>query len=76
MPFLVYILFSSSKKRFYIGFTGDDLNERIRKHNSNHKGFTGCTGDWSLVYSETYPTKELAYARERTIKGWKSSKKI
>jgi len=37
----VYILFSEIKNRFYIGFTGDDINNRLRKHNSNHKGYTG-----------------------------------
>jgi putative endonuclease len=28
----------------------DDLEERIRKHNSNHKGFTGIVNDWGLTY--------------------------
>ncbi|MBL7910664.1 MAG: GIY-YIG nuclease family protein [Bacteroidia bacterium] len=37
----LYILFSPSKNKYYVGHTGDDLVERIRKHNSNHKGFTG-----------------------------------
>ena len=31
------------------GYSGDELQERIRKHNSNHKGFTGGTGDWIIV---------------------------
>ncbi|MBK9193180.1 MAG: GIY-YIG nuclease family protein [Crocinitomicaceae bacterium] len=44
--------FSKSKNKFYIGSTGDELQERIRKHNSNHPGFTGGTGDWELEYIE------------------------
>ena len=48
MIFKVYILFSQLKNKYYVGFTGDDLNKRIRKHNSDHKGFTGKTGDWML----------------------------
>ena len=76
MPFFVYILFSATKNRFYVGHTGDDLNERIRKHNSDHRGFTGHIGDWTLVYSEIFNSKQLAYARERAIKAWKSSKMI
>ena len=35
----------------------DDLEERIRKHNSNHKGFTGIVNDWGLTYSEVFELK-------------------
>ena len=76
MPFYVYILYSSICDRYYVGHTGDDLQERLRKHNSNHKGFTGKASDWIIVYTETYPTKVTAYQREREIKAWKSRKKI
>jgi putative endonuclease len=55
-----------------VGHTGDTIEERLRKHNSDHKGFTGKAGDWQIVYIEKYSTKEEAYARERTVKKWKS----
>ena len=29
-----------------------------------------------VVYTEEYPSKELAYQRERQVKAWKSKKKI
>ncbi|MBL7872770.1 MAG: GIY-YIG nuclease family protein, partial [Cyclobacteriaceae bacterium] len=54
----------------------EPIEERLRKHNSNHKGFTGKFQDWKIVFIEIYPSKELAYAREREIKNWKSHKKI
>ena len=76
MPFYVYILYSSTRDRYYVGHTGDDLQERLRRHNSNHKGFSGGVGDWTIVYTETYPAKTKAYQREREIKAWKSRKKI
>ena len=76
MQYTVYIIFSLVKNKYYVGFTGDDLNERIRKHNSNHKGFTGKTGDWKLVYCETFLEKEKAMNRELQIKNWKSRKMI
>jgi putative endonuclease len=69
-----YILWSIKANKFYIGHTTESLEERIRKHNSNHKGFTGKFQDWELIYSESYSSKELAYAREREVKGWKSKK--
>ena len=72
--YYTYILFSKSLDKYYIGYTGDDLAERVRKHNSNHKGFTGGIGDWSIVYKEVFESKSEAYARERQIKSWKSRK--
>jgi putative endonuclease len=76
MPFHLYILFSSNRDKYYIGHTGDYLEERLRKHNSNHKGFTGKINDWKIVYTEVFETKEAAYKRERQIKSWKSRSKI
>ena len=76
MEFRVYILFSAFKNRYYIGFTADEINERIRKHNTTHAGFTGNTGDWQLVHIEIYSTKVEAMAREKQIKNWKSRKLI
>jgi putative endonuclease len=74
--FFLYILFSISKNKYYVGSTGDTLEERIRKHNSNHKGFTGGIGDWELKYSEKYSSKTEALKRENEIKKWKSRKLI
>lgn len=74
--YYTYILFSKTINKYYVGHTGDSLKERIRKHNTNHKGFTGGNGDWLLLYYEEYKSKELANAREREIKAWKSRKKI
>jgi putative endonuclease len=48
----VYILYSPSKSKYFIGFTGDEMNERLRKHNADHKGFTGGTGDWVIRHTE------------------------
>jgi putative endonuclease len=74
--YFTYILFSPQRDKYYIGHTGDDLSERIRKHNTNHKGFSGGVGDWSLVYQEEFQSKTEAYARERQKKSWKSRKML
>ncbi|MEP0711350.1 GIY-YIG nuclease family protein [Algoriphagus sp.] len=71
-----YVLHSSILDQFYLGHSCEDLNERLRKHLSNHSGFTARSKDWELVYCESYPDKVLAYAREREVKSWKSRKKI
>ena len=76
MSYYTYILFSPGRNKYYIGHTGDILQERLRKHNSDHNGFTGGIGDWVIVYFKSYPTKIEAYKREREIKAWKSRKRI
>ncbi len=73
--YFVYILFSPSKNKFYTGFT-QNLEERIRKHNLNHKGFTGGCGDWILKYKEEFLDRQDALNREKQIKSWKSRKMI
>ena len=52
------------------------MNERLRKHNSNHKGFTCKANDWEIVYKEVFATKQEAYRREREVKNWKSRSMI
>ena len=71
--YTVYILYSKTRDKFYIGFTGDDLTQRLRRHNTKHTGFTGTANDWSLMYSESYGNKPEALFREKQIKRWKSS---
>ena len=74
--YIVYILYSINEDRYYIGFTGDEIQERLRKHNSNHKGFTGKVADWRIVYTESFTQKKEAMKRELEIKKWKSRKLI
>ena len=75
MPYYFYILHSQSIDRYYIGYTSN-LEERLTKHNTHHKGFTGRVNDWRVVYTESYSTKSEAYARERKVKFWKSRKLV
>ena len=44
-----YILYSETLDKFYIGHTCENLNERLTKHLSNHKGFTAKVKDWKIV---------------------------
>ena len=76
MKFYTYILYSSTADKFYIGFTGDELSERLRKHNTNHAGFTGKFNDWQIMHHEIFDTKKAAMMKEKEIKCWKSKTKI
>ena len=75
MIYYFYILYSKSIDKYYYGHTSN-LSERVRKHNSQHKGFTGQVNDWELVYIEEFESKEYAYSRERQVKSWKSRIRI
>ncbi|NCC73403.1 MAG: GIY-YIG nuclease family protein, partial [Sphingobacteriia bacterium] len=57
-----YMLYSPALDRYYYGHTST-IEGRLRRHNSRHRGFTGNKADWEVVYTEEYPTKELAYSR-------------
>tara|TARA_R110000850_G_scaffold80862_1_gene173557 strand:- start:101352 stop:101606 length:255 start_codon:yes stop_codon:yes gene_type:complete len=76
MVFYFYILYSNKLDRFYLGHTGDSLDERLKKHLSNHKGFTSRAKDWEVCYFETFSAKSLAYQRELQVKRMKSRKYI
>jgi putative endonuclease len=74
--YYTYILYSAKIDGYYIGYTGDSLDSRIYKHLHTNKGHTAKAKDWILVYSETYPTKEEAMARERQLKNWKNRTRL
>ena len=74
--YIVYIIYSMNADQYYIGHTGEKIEERIRKHLSNHDGFTSKSKDWKLVYTENFDTKTEAVHRESILKSWKSKKRI
>ena len=76
MMFYVYILYSKLIDIYYVGYTSQEVHNRLRKHLSSHKGFTGKAKDWQIVYFETYTEKKIAILREKTIKSWKSKIKL
>ena len=75
MAYFFYILHSHQADKYYIGHT-NDLKGRLRRHNTEHKGYTGKWSDWKVVHTEMYTDKQDAYKREREIKKWKSKLRI
>lgn len=55
--YLCYILYSKTLDRYYIGHCEAPLEERLRRHLSNHKGFTGKAKDWEAVYTQGFDTQ-------------------
>lgn len=72
----VYILYSASLDRFYIGSTSTSVEERLRKHLAKHRHFTQKAKDWVIFYREEFSNRVEAAQREREIKSWKSSVRI
>ncbi len=73
--YYLYILYSGQMDRYYIGSTSN-LEERFRKHLSNHQGFTSKAKDWEIVYCEAFLSNKEAQTRERWVKNQKSRKVI
>src|ERR1043166_4126472 len=75
MPFYLYILYSRSAAKYYIGST-EDLDDRFYRHTNSGSKFTKFANDWKLVYTETFQTRSEAVQREMAIKKKKSTKYI
>ncbi len=76
MEHTVYILFSVSLNKYYIGYTSGPIDDRVRKHLTAHSGFTSHAKDWILKYQENFIDKLSALKREKEIKSWKKRKRI
>ena len=74
MQYFVYILFSESLNRFYIGTT-DDVNKRLHEHNTGHydNSFTIKGIPWSLFHVIECMNSKQAFELERFIKKMKSA---
>ncbi|WP_209330923.1 GIY-YIG nuclease family protein [Lunatimonas salinarum] len=67
MSYVVYILYSPSLGRFYVGQT-EDLADRLARHNSGRNKSTKAGVPWTLVHSEHSPDRASALVRERQVK--------
>jgi len=65
--YYVYILFSLKDEKFYIGFT-NDLERRIKEHNSGKNISTKSRLPLKLIYYEAHLSKADAARRERYFK--------
>lgn len=65
---VVYVLLSASDKKTYVGST-NDLDRRLRQHNSGKVKSTKHRIPLSILFTEVFPT--LSEARKREV-WWKS----
>jgi putative endonuclease len=68
----IYILHSSKTEKYYVGST-DDLERRLKHHNSGATPSTRSEApNWKIMYSEILPDRTAALKRELEIKRKKS----
>jgi putative endonuclease len=73
--YYVYILYSESMDRYYVGNTSN-LEARLDRHNNGESRYTKSGIPWQIMYTEEYRTRKEAMSREHQIKKWKSRKMI
>jgi putative endonuclease len=69
--FYIYILYSESFNRYYVGQC-EDIAARLQRHNSRGVPSTKPYIPWEMVYTEVFLTRTEAMAREKEIKNKKS----
>jgi len=72
----VYILYSSSADRYYIGSSSNPEGRLLAHNHPLNKGYTKRYQPWTLVFTQAYTTKSEAEAAEKKIKSFKSRRII
>jgi putative endonuclease len=65
--YYVYVLFSVSFARQYVGMT-DDLTRRVAEHNTGKNQSTKAFMPWILLNSEPFDNRNAARIREKYLK--------
>jgi len=65
--FFVYILYSNTKEKFYIGQT-NDIDDRIKRHNNGQSLSTKNGIPWKLIYTIVLSSRSEAVTLETKIK--------
>ena len=65
-----YIIQSLKNKKYYIGHC-ENLEDRLKRHNTGKVKSTKYGKPWTLIYIEEFKTRGEAYRRELQIKSYK-----
>ncbi|OGE86516.1 MAG: hypothetical protein A3J48_00135 [Candidatus Doudnabacteria bacterium RIFCSPHIGHO2_02_FULL_46_11] len=72
--FYIYVLKSQKNGKRYIGASSKTGVERVVEHNSGTNKFTRHNRPWTLIYEETFATKNEALRREKFLKSGQGRK--
>ncbi|NAS29483.1 GIY-YIG nuclease family protein [Flavobacteriaceae bacterium R38] len=65
--YFVYVLYSPSFDRYYIGMT-QDYEKRLKEHNNGKTKSTKAFKPWEIIYKEIFNSREEAIDREKYLK--------
>jgi putative endonuclease len=67
MNHFCYILYSKNLDKYYIGYTQDNLEKRLLKHQTAfyHNSFSKITNDWNVFFSISCECASQALAIEK-----------
>jgi len=66
--FKIYILYSVSSQKTYVGYT-NYMERRLWEHNNHpQKSFTSRSRPWMVIYNEEFKSKKEAMAWEKWFK--------
>jgi len=75
MECFVYILFSKSIQKFYIGQT-QNLEKRLHRHNAGMESYTSKGVPWELVWFTSKESRSDAIILEKKLKNLKQARLI
>ena len=75
MNYFVYILYSVSLDRYFVGQTSN-LEDRLKRHNEGKSKYTKSGIPWKLKYKESFNTRSEVMAREKKIKSSESREQL
>ncbi len=75
MKYYVYIQYSHSLVRFYVGQT-NDLQNRLVEHKNGESQFTSTGTPWTLLWSTTKASFRAAESLEEKLKNLSRARKI
>lgn len=72
--YTVYLLESVKSSRSYVGYTEEDVIERLSQHNNGSNRWTRMHKPFTLIYYETFVCKTDALRREKFLKSGQGKK--
>lgn len=67
MGFTTYILINEARNKTYVGHT-NDLERRLRDHNTGKTVFSKRYAPWSIIYQEQFEALTDSLNREKYLK--------
>jgi putative endonuclease len=75
MKYFVYILKSKNHNKTYVGYT-NNLERRLKEHNSGKSIFTSKFVPWEIIYKEEFDQEIEARKKEKYYKSSAGRRKI